>query len=363
MAFDRGMKAVQRIALILLVLCAGTALPVQGAGDRDEFSYPETFNHNRTAFPLTGQHRIVPCESCHVGGQYESLSRECSTCHSLPRNHAVNQSAAVRMGGCPTCHTTSGWRFVTFVHPPEAAGTPCQNCHDGRKAPGKPSNHIATTASCNVCHKTRAWSPATFKHDATVAGRCATCHTKPSGHLSTTAQCDTCHLSTAWTPANAMHDASATGNCSSCHSKPTGHFATNAQCDTCHRVTAWTPATFKHDVTAAGKCSTCHAKPTGHVATTSECDLCHKTIGWTPASYANHDNPRLIGGHTGVVCKTCHPTSFDSAYYRDGIQYGFCSNCHRSDYKYPGDSAHRNAGPTFNTSLQKNANCANCHEH
>jgi hypothetical protein len=96
-------------------------------------------------------------------------------------------------------------------------------------------------------------------------------------------------------------------------------------------------------------------KPSGHLATTAQCDQCHRTTGWTPATYTNHDNPRLIGGHAGLDCKVCHPQSFTSVFYRDGVQFGFCSNCHRRDYD-PVD--HHD-----NVSLQVNANCANCHEH
>jgi hypothetical protein len=134
------------------------------------------------------------------------------------------------------------------------------------------------------------------------------------------------------------------------------------QCDACHNTTSFAGATFRHDASAAGRCDTCHngqaatGKPSGHIATTFQCDRCHRTTGWTPATYASHANPLLIGGHSGLECKVCHPQSFSSAFYRDGVQFGFCSNCHRRDYD-PGKDDHNNA------SLQVNANCANCHEH
>jgi hypothetical protein len=140
--------------------------------------------------------------------------------------------------------------------------------------------------------------------------------------------------------------------------------ATTAQCDVCHKsTTTFEGASFAHDATASGMCSSCHTKPSGHLTTTRECDTCHRTTGWIPVSYTSHNNPRLIGGHSGLECKTCHVSSLDSAFYRDGVQYGFCSNCHRRDYRYPGPDQHRNAGATFDASLQKNANCASCHEH
>ncbi|MBI4714822.1 MAG: cytochrome c3 family protein [Nitrospirae bacterium] len=231
------------MGMILLVLWIGTAFPVQGAEDQDLFPSPKTFNHNRTAFPLTGQHRILPCESCHLGGQYESLSRDCSTCHPLPRNHAVNQSAAVRLGGCPTCHATSGWRFVNFIHPSDLTANQCQKGHDGRKAPGKPSNHIATTSSCDTCHKTTAWSPASFKHDA-ATGQCSTCHTeeiwerKDFDHRKDTGF--------------ALQGAHVKAKCLDCHRKALFSSKTPTLCGVCHR-----PDDI-HSGELGPKCDRCH---------------------------------------------------------------------------------------------------------
>ena len=345
-----------------------------------------SFDHDRTVFPLTGKHQTVECEACHVGGRYENLPTECGACHRTPSNHMVDQRTAAASGGCGACHDTTDWLRATFAHPPAMTAHQCSTCHNGQRVRGKPVGHLVTTAECDQCHTTTSFVGVGFRHDpTTTTGKCNTCHNgqtakgKSTTHVVTTAQCDTCHTSTtAFVGATFRHDPATTANkCNTCHNgqmapgKSTTHVVTTAQCDTCHTsTTAFVGATFRHDLaTTANKCNTCHngqtapGKPTGHLATTAQCDQCHRTTGWTPATYANHANPQLIGGHSGLDCKVCHPQSFSSAFYRDGIQFGFCSNCHRRDYKYPGPGDHKNAGTTLAASLQVNANCANCHEH
>ncbi|MCB1037161.1 MAG: cytochrome C, partial [Acidobacteria bacterium] len=41
---------------------------------------PANFNHNQTAFPLTGAHRTLDCQSCHAGG-YSGTPTDCFSCH------------------------------------------------------------------------------------------------------------------------------------------------------------------------------------------------------------------------------------------------------------------------------------------
>ena len=210
-------------------------------------------------------------------------------------------------------------------------------CHDGQKATGKTVNHIMTTAQCDTCHKTTGWLPATFAHGPSTAGQCMTCH----------------------------NGQKATG-------KPAAHVMTALVCDTCHKTTGWLPATFNHTLAqvAPGSCNTCHLsgnatkKPANHLQTNpaDSCDKCHTTTAWLPARYAIHDNPKLIGGHSGLDCRTCHSTSFSTAINRDGTTYGSCANCHTRHYKYPDPPEHR-IGPTMASALQANATCTMCHRH
>ncbi|MBI3240787.1 MAG: cytochrome c3 family protein, partial [Chloroflexi bacterium] len=190
-------------------------------------------------FPLTGQHAVIACASCHVNNVYRGTPSQCETCHAQvkPVNHFP--------GACDTCHTTSAWKPATFNH---TGFTDCVACH----TKNKPANHFE--GQCSTCHSTTAWKPALFDH--TGLTDCVACHTKnkPANHFE--GQCSTCHATTAWKPATFNH----TGltDCVACHTKnkPANHF--EGQCSTCHATTAWKPATFNH--TGLTDCVACHTK-------------------------------------------------------------------------------------------------------
>ena len=39
------------------------------------------FDHFSTGFPLTGAHRLVDCELCHIGGVFKGTQTRCVSCH------------------------------------------------------------------------------------------------------------------------------------------------------------------------------------------------------------------------------------------------------------------------------------------
>ena len=108
-----------------------------------------TFDHSRSAFPLTGAHGNVACESCHVNQQFAGTSAACASCHADPQFHAGAFGAA-----CESCHSTTAWSpaFYNLAHPQPAVdehgsgmfhgGTTCRTCH--------PSS--VYTYTCLSCH-------------------------------------------------------------------------------------------------------------------------------------------------------------------------------------------------------------------
>ncbi|MGZ8776240.1 MAG: cytochrome c3 family protein, partial [Mycobacterium sp.] len=205
-----------------------------------------TFDHSKTAFPLTEAHASVDCASCHKNGQFRGTPTNCAACHGAPTSHNSKFGP-----NCASCHTTRAWLPASFDHSvttfPLTGAHPlvvCQKCHANPTvtftgAPTtcaachtKPSNHTAAMATnCGTCHSTRAWTPATFAHAQTrfpltgahTSVTCARCHTSPNtfGGLSRA--------------------------CASCHNKPSSHTgAMGTNCGTCHSTRAWTPATFAH---------------------------------------------------------------------------------------------------------------------
>ncbi len=92
-----------------------------------------TFDHNKTAFPLTGQHTKVSCNQCHQSGQYQGTPTDCASCHGEPSFHAGAFGT-----NCGQCHTTSGWTPAQFIgnHPTRSGenllkhhGATCKTCH------------------------------------------------------------------------------------------------------------------------------------------------------------------------------------------------------------------------------------------
>jgi hypothetical protein len=217
-----------------------------------------TFDHNTTAFPLTGAHVSVSCVGCHGDGVYAGKSTTCVSCHqgdydgtTGPNHASLGYSTA-----CETCHSTASWSGATFDHNTTAfpltgahlsaacldchgdgvyAGksTACVSCHQSDYDGTTDPNHaaLAFSTDCATCHTTVAWSGATFDHDTSFfpiySGRhagiwtsCATCHTQPSNYSVFT--CLSCHPHDSKTQTDSNHGGVSgyvyeSNACYSCH--------------------------------------------------------------------------------------------------------------------------------------------------
>jgi hypothetical protein len=105
------------------------------------------FDHNLSAFPLTGRHVGLACQECHVSGQFVGLSTACASCHGDPGYHAGLFGL-----DCAGCHTTDNW-FAAYngPHPGIAdeggrginhGGASCRDCH----------TQTLHAATCTKCH-------------------------------------------------------------------------------------------------------------------------------------------------------------------------------------------------------------------
>ena len=289
------------------------------------------FNHDATAFPLTGAHRSTACTSCHGDGVYAGRSTACIACHQADYDRAQPPHAAsgFATAACATCHTTTAWAGASFDHATTAfpltgahvaaacsschgdgvyAGksTACQSCHMAQYS-GAPINHTAAgfaASACATCHTTTAWAGATYNHDATLfpltgahrTTTCQSCHSDAVFHGKSTA-CIACHQSN-YDSAVPNHVAAG--------------FVASA-CATCHTTTAWTGATFDHDSRYfriyrsghAGRwtaCSDCHTSPSNFAVFT--CLSCHphssKSI--TDAAHQGRSGYR----YDSTACYSCH---------------------------------------------------------
>ena len=138
-----------------------------------------TFNHNNTAFPLTGAHTTTPCASCHVNNNYTTLPTTCYGCHQSDYQGTTSpiHSAApsIFVTTCQTCHTTTAWTGATFNHTwfPETHGNAnsvCATCHTNA--------NDYTVFQCTGCHTAAATTPN---------------HKGVSGYVYNSTNCYQCH--------------------------------------------------------------------------------------------------------------------------------------------------------------------------
>lgn len=188
---------------------------------------PAEFDHNQTAFPLTGRHVTIDCSPCHATG-YSGTPGDCYSCHQEDYfgtgdpDHVASQFPTT----CEMCHTTSGWEPAEIDHNQTAfpltgqhstaacaachatsySGTPteCFACHEADYNATSDPNHVAANfpTGCESCHSTSGWTPADWDHDAQYFpiysgahqgrwGDCVECHTIPSDYSAF--DCTACH--------------------------------------------------------------------------------------------------------------------------------------------------------------------------
>ncbi len=114
---------------------------------------PAFFNHDATAYPLTGQHRTLDCLSCHESG-YTGTPTDCVACHQADFDGTTdpNHLASDFPTSCQDCHTTNGWSPSTWDHETwfpirngDHSGISCTECHV------VPTNYSAF--ECILCHE------------------------------------------------------------------------------------------------------------------------------------------------------------------------------------------------------------------
>jgi hypothetical protein len=334
--------------------------------------HPATFDHNKTAFPLTGSHVATACASCHVNNVYKGTSTTCYNCHTGDFTNAKNPSHTGFSTSCVTCHTTTAWQPANFDHNKTAfplagahtavacaqchvnnvykgTATLCFTCHQTDFTNAKVPPHTGFPTDCKSCHTMVAgWRPATFDHSKTafaltgahVATPCASCH-KNNVYKGTSALCYSCHA-TDFTNAKT----------------PVAHTGFPTDCSTCHTTTVWQPASlFNHSKTnfalvgahVATPCASCHknnvyagtpttcynchqsdlatATSPPHTGFPQDCSTCHASTTWQPATF-DHSKTAfpLVGAHMAVLCAQCHVNNV----YKGTAT--LCFTCHQPDF-------------------------------
>ncbi|MBI2408954.1 MAG: hypothetical protein HYV19_11685 [Gemmatimonadetes bacterium] len=356
------------------------------------------FNHDATAFALTGAHRAASCARCHADNVYRGKSTECRSCHQPQYAAAANPPHATLAfpTACLSCHTTTAWTGGAFDHSTTAfaltgahrAGpcaschangqwrgiaSTCANCHQAQYAAAVNPPHASAgyPTTCQQCHSTTAWQGASFDHSATAfaltgahrAAQCNDCHADRVYKGKSTA-CVSCHQAAYAATTKPAHAASGIGT----------------NCTQCHGTAGWAGSAFDHSVTSfaltgahrAVACAGCHGdgvykgKPSlceschrarydatstpAHAAAgfPTSCQSCHTTTAWVPSPF-DHSATQfpLTGAHRASPCARCHG---DNVYKGKNTA---CVSCHQPQYVASVRPPHATlAFPTV---------CATCH--
>ncbi len=292
--------------------------------------------HERTPFPLVGEHLEADCDGCHDPGRprderFRQLTFDaCSSCHQDPHPGGLTAQAG---GDCASCHSERGFAPTTFgfaAHTAEATGFALDGLH--------------TAVACAGCH-----SDARPRLDWQVAETtCASCHDNPHGDQFATEMaqggCAQCHRTSGWDRPNIDHStwpldgAHELVACNGCHS-PSEEDRRTGQ-----------GASYRG---VARECAGCHADEHAGQFTLQaprrECTDCHSTTAFTIAAFDHADiaDYPLVGRHAEAECAGCHPTATlrggdEVVRYRLG--YRECRDCHADPHADP--HAGPRAGPS-----------------
>jgi hypothetical protein len=369
----------QHVLVSGYVYQSDACLACHPTGDADNI-----FDHDQTAFPLTGEHLVVDCIQCHVGGVFSMTPTECVACHADDYNQTTNPNHT-GLGistDCIMCHTTDAdWKPAAFdIHDAyyELKGahaviaSQCVDCHNGdyNNTPNEcvgchladydmtttpPHDQSGFGTDCASCHMEDDWVPSTYDHDGmffpiysgTHAGEwadCIDCHTNPMNYAEFS--CIDCH----------EHNRDDTDEdhigingysynstaCFICHPNGIGdegfdHGVTNFPLTGAHLMVDCLDCHESGFMGTPTECSACHEEQFNmttnpdHVSLgiPMECDRCHTTEpGWKPATFDIHDNYyALTGSHAAIAneCAECHMGDYNNT-------PNTCDGCHIEAY-------------------------------
>jgi len=138
--------------------------------DTASFRVPARFDHDRTGFPLELRHSTLACAACHDAKTRPVANRSCRTCHGDPHRgsnsfdcadcHRADRWRVVRfdhdltayplvgrhrIASCGGCHTNPNWTGVR---------TDCVACHAFDRP--RTQDHL-TKVTCDDCHSPTSW--------------------------------------------------------------------------------------------------------------------------------------------------------------------------------------------------------------
>ncbi len=310
----------------------------------------KNFNHSQTRFALTGSHRTLRCDECHlVGGKkvyrFPSVDQKfCIDCHKNPHKEQFDDKFSGME--CSKCHSTEKFvKLLPFDHDQtryklrEAhSKLDCNQCHTDTPNKFELRNLVNSNARdsakvADIQHK--------FKFPDLDAKGCVACHADyHAGQLGP--KCATCHSEKTWKNPKFDHDIDSkfslkgkhkSVKCVDCHSPIRGKFVDFAK--ERHPVIRYKPL--------ASNCSDCHSDYHGGQLS-KDCKSCHSEEGWKQTHFDHDIDSKfsLKGKHAELKCDKCHQVVPDQFVKFHGEQKKLirykpigaqCIDCHKDPHK------------------------------
>lgn len=269
------------------------------------------YDHNKSDFPLIGQHKNIKCRSCHVSLVFTDAKKNCNQCHT-----DVHQGTTGK--DCDRCHNNKSWIVTNTKSLHEQAGFPLRGSHqtlDCNRCHTRKSTLVLENmkTDCYDCHKDKYYATAGKPYDHKVLGfdtECVRCHSNAGMDWNTIGK----GFDHSFFPKTGAHNVS----CNNCHNG--GDFRTklSSDCNSCHgskkaQATSSFPA--HSGVFAKYTCIECHSPKT-----------------WNTVKFKQHDAVFQIysGNHKGkwLTCTDCHTN--DAAWNAKNS----CSRCHTNSPEF-----------------------------
>jgi len=272
------------------------------------------FDHDKTDFPLLGQHRLLECKQCHTSGNMTKPLKhgKCSDCHK-DEIHKGEFAVNGKSPDCAECHNNDGFIPSTYT----------MERHNASQFKLSGSHEATPCISCH--HKDGSW------HFRNIGKKCVDCHkNEHQGFISekyyAQANCLGCHNEATWKKITFDHNQT--------NFKLDGKHA-ELGCSDCHYKKNDQGVRIQKFSGLSTECSSCHKDQHAgqfEVYGKTDCLRCHNTSSWKDSKF-NHNSSRfkLEGAHLDVACADCHKliTTSKGTY----VEYKFndieCSRCHR----------------------------------